>query len=374
MNIIIFGAQGMALGAYNSIKTLYGNPDCAKKNHDVFCFIVSTATGNPVILSGVPVREISDVCSEIPRETREEYQVLICTPENIMDEIELLLEKNGFTNHKRMDSVSWAELQEKAFSQTKRFLPVSCLGNKRETVFSGIPSLQVFMAKFWKDKELKSAQELPDYFCPIQAGAANTEVRVAEVLDCTGDNISSRNGDYSELTALYWMWKHVLCDDGDCYGDREYYGLAHYRRYLMLSEDDLRRLSANDIDVVLPYPMPYEPNIEMHHLRYLSDIEWNATMQALHELQPEYAAAIKDILKQEYMYNYNIVLAKRDVLNTYCSWLFPILQRIEEIKDPENTIPPNRYIGYIGETLETLYFMYNKEKLNIVHTGCRFLT
>ena len=119
--------------------------------------------------------------------------------------------------------------------------------------------------------------------------------------------------------------------------------------------------------------MPYEPNIEAHHLRYLCDSEWNAVLQALYELQPEYAEAFKSILKQGYLYNYNVILAKKDVLDDYCSWLFPLLFRIEEINDPNKEKEPNRYIGYVGETLETLYFMYNKNGLNVSHAGCKFL-
>lgn len=61
------------------------------------------------------------------------------------------------------------------------------------------------------------------------------------------------------------------------------------------------------------------------------------------------------------------------MLDDYCSWLFPLLFRIEEINDPVGEKTSNRYIGYIGETLETLYFMYHKDKLKIAHSGCRFL-
>lgn len=184
------------------------------------------------------------------------------------------------------------------------------------------------------------------------------------------DNLVDKSlyGDYSELTGLYWIWKNRIKQQ-----DGKYYGLAHYRRFLELSEDDQRRLTANNIDAVLPYPMPYEPNIEAHHLRYLTDQEWNGVLQALKELEPEYAKAFPDILSQSYLYNYNIVLAKGKVLDDYCRWLFPLLFRIEEINNPNGDKEPNRYIGYVGETLETLYFMYNKDKLRIAHTGCRFL-
>ena len=69
-----------------------------------------------------------------------------------------------------------------------------------------------------------------------------------------------------------------------------------------------------------------------------------------------------------------MVLAKKDVLEEYCNWLFPVLERVEELSSPKGEERADRYIGYIGETLTTLYFMYHKDKLNIKHTGCRFLT
>ena len=52
--------------------------------------------------------------------------------------------------------------------------------------------------------------------------------------------------------------------------------------------------------------------------------------------------------------------------------------RVEELTDAKNR--SERYIGYMAETLETLYFMRNSErlefggqsgKLNVVHTLCR---
>ena len=41
--------------------------------------------------------------------------------------------------------------------------------------------------------------------------------------DNSGDNISTRNGTFCELTGLYWAWKNLH--------DVEYIGFCHYRRF-----------------------------------------------------------------------------------------------------------------------------------------------
>ena len=89
---------------------------------------------------------------------------------------------------------------------------------------------------------------------------------------------------------------------------------------------------------------------------------------------PKYAKAFEDILKQQFMYNYNVILAKKEVLKDYCAWLFPILERTEELSVPKGSERADRYIGYMAETLETLYFMYNRDRLRIAHTGCKLFS
>ena len=356
MKVVIYGAQGIALGAYNAIKLLHPEKKIA-------CFFVTERGINSATLGGIPVIELSEYIKDKTEEEKANVTVLICTPENVMESIEKSLDEVVMNNHIRIDSLKWACLQEKAFSLLGTFVPLSTL-----SVGSKKADIEVFKMVHHKDKPLVTNYKDPVYVTSVQVGASFADIRMTECIDNQGENISEKNGDYSELTGLYWIWKNKIKRQDDTY-----YGLAHYRRFLELSEDDLLRLADNDIDVVLPYPMPYEPNIEAHHLRYLSDSEWDAVLHALEELQPDYSRAFKDILNQEYFYNYNVILAKKDVIDDYCSWLFPLLFRIEENNDPNKEKEPNRYMGYVGETLETLYFMYNKDNLKIAHVGCRFL-
>ena len=363
MELAIFGAQGYALGAYEALRALY-------PRRIVPFFIVSKIGNNAPELGGVPVKEIAAVSSEMSKEDKQNLEVVIATPENVQPEIEETLENYGFRHYSRLDSERWGELMKMFHIKLDRFLPLSAL-----LVGYNRPFTRIYMAKSHKDKPLKNMVSLPDYIYPLQVGADNCDVRIAELADDRGDNISKKNVNYSELTGLYWIWKNKLCNSGALEGENgQYYGLVQYRRMFDFSKDDLLRLVDNDVDAVLPYPMPYDPDIHEHHKRYLKGVDWSALLTALSELQPEYAEYFPQVLEQQYLYNYNVILARKPVLREYCEWLFPILERTEELSVPKGSEREDRYIGYMGETLETLYFMKNKDKLEIVHTGCKVFT
>lgn len=360
MDLAIYGAQGIALGAWEALHNLY-------PSKNVRCFLVTERGMNAEYLSGLPVIELESFSRMLSEEEKERLEILIATPENVMAEIEERLNKHGLFCHVRLTSWRWASLMGYHYVCGRDYIPLQAL-----PVGFHRAKINVFMAKFYQDKPLAGKYDIPIWVTPIQVGAALCKERVAELLDCDGENISVKNVNYSELTALYWIWKNRLGHQSPVSGD-EYYGLMHYRRVLELSEDDILRLVDNGVDVVLPYPMPYEPNIEAHHERYLKKGDWDAVLAAVSELQPEYAEVFKKVQKQRYFYNYNIMLAKKEVLEGYCSWLFPILERVEELSIPKGVDRADRYLGYVGESLTTLYFMFHKGSINIAHVGCRFL-
>lgn len=358
MKIAIYGAQGYALGFYDAYVNIYSE-------QEIRCFLVSSIQNNPKTLRDLPVVEIEDFFKGMSETEKEDVKIFIATPENVQDEIENTLLQYGFNNFEKIDSEMWTEYMNKYSEKNKSFQPISKFekGNKST-------SIHIFMAKSHKDKPLKNTQSLPNYIYPIQVGTSNCDERIADICDNVGDNISVKNVNYCELTGLYWVWKNILCDNNST-TENDFYGLAQYRRKLILSDDDFLRLVNNDIDVVLPYPLLYEPNINTHHERYIKENDWKALLKAINELQPEYAEEFHAILDQKYLYNYNVILAKKSVLRDYCEWLFPILERTEELSVPKGCERADRYIGYMGESLETLYFQKNSDKLKIVHTGCK---
>ncbi|MCI8269458.1 MAG: DUF4422 domain-containing protein [Lachnospiraceae bacterium] len=362
MDLVIFGAQGYALGAYKALKALY-------PRRVVPCFLVTEKTGNADMLGDIPVRELKEFAQELSDYEKKEIEILIATPENVQSEIEEILENWGFPCHKRLDSGRWNELMKLFHTKMGSFQTLASL-----PVGFHMPFVRMYMAKSDKDRPLQNAHSFPAYTIPVQAGAAGSNIRIADLLDNRGDNISSKNGNYSELTVLYWIWKNKLKQNQEGKeNERQYYGLMQYRRIFEFSDDDLLKLVDNHVDVVLPYPMPYEPDIHSHHKRYLRNEDWDTVLFALRELAPDCVERFSQILEQQYFYNYNVILAKKPVLREYCQWLFPILEKIEECSIPRGYERRDRYIGYIGETLETLYFMKNADRLNIVHTGCKLL-
>ena len=318
---------------------------------------------------------LSDYLKKYSKEERESIKILIATPEGVQAQIRDTLEENGLCNYETVTSEMYADLWHRYQSKTKQF-PVLDSFETDETIDHS--DANIYVARFFKDTKLSKLPPYNAHFREIQVGAALTDVRVDSlwengevIFDNTGDNISEKNVNYSEMTALYWVWKNELSGSED-FETAEYIGMCHYRRQLALLPEDIRLLAGRGVDVVLPFPMPYEPDINAHHERYLSDTDWKAVLQALKEVSPEYRAAVDEVFSQRYLYNYNLILARKDVLREYCEWLFPILARVEELSVLKGSERSDRYIGYVAENLETLYFMKNRNRLKIGHTGCIF--
>lgn len=358
MELVIYGAKSLALGMYYAIQELY--PECL-----IQCFLVTSLQGNPPILAGLPVREIDDFSQKV---RKEKVHILIATPEDLHSEIIQQLNMHGFFYYTCMDSHRESFLMERYYLKIGKFPSIRTLSTKNDKAI-----LEIFMAKFYRDKLLKKNYQFPSWVHVLQVGAELTEERIAEFLDNTGDHISAKNVNYCELTALYWLWKNRVKEINKT-GSAGYYGIFHYRRILDVTDMDLYRINEEDVDVILQFPTFHEPDIMEHHTRYTKESDWEAMLQALRELQPEYAKALPQIFEQPYFYNYNLIIARKQVLSKYCEWLFPILARTEMLSEPKGWERRDRYIGYLGENLMTLYFLYHQKDLKIYHTGRLMLT
>lgn len=359
MRLLIYGARSLALGAYRAIQELYPQTP-------VEGFLVTSLEGNPSVLAGLPVQEIGVFAAQIEPGAKEELHILIAAPEDQHAGMIQTAEGLGCCHYTCLDSRKESRLVERYYAQQQIFPSLHNLEPGTEQA-----GLSILMAQFYKDRPLKGGFAAPGWIHPIQVGAALTDTRVSGLTDDTGENISAKNVNYCELTALYWLWKNRLTSN---FCDSEYFGLFHYRRILDLTETDLLRLKAHDVDAVLPFPTLHEPDALEHHRRYISELDWEAMSRALKELHPEYARALPQIFAQPYLYNYNLILAKKKILADYCAWLFPVLERTEQLSQPRGWERRDRYIGYLGENLLTLYFRKRRAELKLYHTGRLMLT
>ena len=226
-------------------------------------------------------------------------------------------------------------------------------------------SVEIYMAKSVYDKEIANYPlTFSPHIIPIQAGAALTRKRIADIVDSTGDNISSRNRHYSEMTVFYWMWKNARAD---------YIGLCHYRRLWINLDAIVEKLRTTDIEAVLPLPSLCEHSIrEDEFPRYTPEV-WPVMMECLREKEPTYYKLAEKIYAGNILYTCNMCILKRSVLDDLCQWMFPIVMEVErrvgELADPYY----NRYAGFCTEWLITLYFLSNIKKWRIAHAERIFI-
>ena len=78
MRLVIYGAQGIALGAYKAIKTVF-------PEKEVECFLVTAMGDNAPVLGGIPVRELQELVLGMTQEEKDNVEVLIGTQDNVTE-------------------------------------------------------------------------------------------------------------------------------------------------------------------------------------------------------------------------------------------------------------------------------------------------
>lgn len=109
------------------------------------------------------------------------------------------------------------------------------------------------------------------------------------------------------------------------------------------------------------------PNAGEHHKRYIEEKDWNRMLSVLKIRYPSYYEASKLIFCEPYMYLHNIWILSKRCAEDFLEWLFTILFEIEYLYEKDEPKRSDRHMGYLGESLTTLYFNYHKDDLNIYH-------
>lgn len=208
-----------------------------------------------------------------------------------------------------------------------------------------------------------------DIYIPLHVGAAlHPDILTDWIGDDTGENISESNPKYSELTGLYWLWKN---------DHAQYQGLVHYRRYFATASN-ITRLSSRDrydrvirkeelcellstTDIVLPRRRNYYiETIRSHYAHTFPAEHLSVTRAILASEAEEYVQTFDKVMGSTKAHMFNMFIMRRNLLDEYCTWLFPILKELEErIDDSGYSEFDMRYPGRVSEMLLDVWLYTN---------------
>lgn len=231
-------------------------------------------------------------------------------------------------------------------------------------------------------------------YVPLQVGKKNNKAELNMPDDATGNNISDRNGIYSELTGWYWIWKNTRFD---------YVGTSHYRRYftiekpslihkigklfLFLAGQKLKRHGLlfvrspkrwcskiltqqqaegfmKEYDAIIPVKKRFPYTVYEQYKRRHNEKDIILVRQIIGELQPDYLEAFDKTFASKEMYPFNMFILPWNLFDEYMTWLFSILFELEkrsEINFDDNY--KKRVCAFMAERLQTVWI--NKHNLRV---------
>ena len=210
-------------------------------------------------------------------------------------------------------------------------------------------------------------------YLPILVGAVkNYKPGIEYQRDDEGENISAKNPNYNELTAVYWAWKNLK--------DVDAIGLVHYRRLFfdskpynlnnVISVENVEDLLTK-YDVILPKKRNYyiETNyshyIHAHHQEPL-----DKTREIIRTNYPQYLSKYDQIMKRRKAHMFNMFIMKRDAFESYCTFIFGVLGKLEKnINLTGYSTQEKRVFGYISELLMDVWLETNTFRYSELNWG-----
>lgn len=240
-----------------------------------------------------------------------------------------------------------------------------------------------------------------DSYIHVWAGKNQSTEESHLIGDDTGDNISSKNKYYSELTGMYWAWKNNSAD---------IWGTCHYRRFFTTHQEPLscrikrfgyylvgigrkrhgliytsnydywknKVICQEEVvqlfqsyDAVLPVSRKLKYTVEEHYKRYHNADDLLVLREILSIHFPDYLESFDNILQQNRLYANNMFILRNQMFNELNNWLFKILHEFETkvyLRDYKGY--QERIFGFLSERLITCWFMHHQIKvkeLNLIY-------
>lgn len=206
-------------------------------------------------------------------------------------------------------------------------------------------------------KEYREIQD--DLYKTIQVGKVISD-DLGYIGDDTGDNISSRNKNYCELTGMYWLWKNNQCD---------IIGTCHYRRFFLENDRFLTKeyieKTLEAYDVIVPQSnMVNELSLREQYYHMHCKEDWEICRKIISEKYQDYINAFEWMENSKIINFCNMLITRKKVYDEYCQWLFDILFEAEKRIDFNNKDDyQRRVMGFLSERLLKVWLIANNYKV-----------
>lgn len=196
----------------------------------------------------------------------------------------------------------------------------------------------------------KTISAIPKGRVLIGVGTAD-DLTCFKYRDNTADNITQKNDNYCELTALYWIWKNI---------DADYIGFEHYRRFFcrkslfkssVLTQKKILKLLKTH-DVILPKQLRAKPNIYDYYSKEHCKEDLDICLNIINSDYPEFSEAANDVMNSDKLSLFNMFVMPQAYVDEYCKWLFDILFKAERKIDlSDKDAYQRRVFGFLSERL-----------------------
>ena len=190
-----------------------------------------------------------------------------------------------------------------------------------------------------------------------------------------GDPVGDLNPWYCEATAMYWLWKTSKA---------KIVGLEHYRRYFVdaqnrfLNESQIKEILGKD-DVIVAEHTFGPDGLEFPAVVYSIVVGWEKRKYQAYKFiygfilwlaknEKTYDMAkffLNDLYDEQTFIKCNMFIARKKVLNEWCKFIFPAIDKWREdegiILDKSNL----RLIGYVFEHIFGSWLKWRKYKINV---------
>lgn len=230
--------------------------------------------------------------------------------------------------------------------------------------------------------------EHPLLYNVIAGSDFQTEPVQKDILrDNEGENISSKNKSYCELTTQYWAWKNQKAD---------YYGFCHYRRFFSFNPKKLQeadcgcliypvmneavrrelcmdeqtmRSHIEEYDFLIAEGIPSSAfqakNVYQHYDNapelHIEDLR--SLLEIIREKYPEMKSAAEAYVRGKIFYPCNMFIMKKELFQRYSAMLFDILGEFEHRSDMGSYSREGyRTPGHLGERITGIFYQYLKQQ------------